>query len=45
MFKDGENWHLRGKETGNDRVVSSIRRDSAAPIFRKYEVEDLGYKM
>jgi hypothetical protein len=45
MFQAGDNWHLRGKETGNDRIVSTIRRDSAAPIFRKYEVEDLGHKM
>lgn len=45
MFKDGENWHLKGKETGQDRIVSTIRRDSAAPIFRKYEIEVVGHKM
>ena len=35
MFKDGDNWHRKGKETGRDRIVSTIRRDSAAPLFRK----------
>lgn len=45
MFKHGDDWHLRGNETGPHQIVSTIRRDSAAPIFRKYEVEDLGYKM
>ncbi|KAL3801472.1 hypothetical protein HJC23_000910 [Cyclotella cryptica] len=45
MFKDGENWHLKGKEIGQDRIVSTIRRDSAAPIFRKYENEEVGHKI
>lgn len=40
------NWNLKGKET-NDKlqVVSTIRRDSAAPIFRKYENDVVGHKM
>jgi len=42
MFPKGENWHLRGKEDSELKVVSTIRRDSAAPKFRKYEVEELG---
>jgi hypothetical protein len=41
---DGEDWHLRGKEAGGDRIVSTIRRDSAAPIFREYE-KKVGHKM
>ena len=45
MFEKGENWHLKGKEGGADKIVSTIRRDSAAPIFRAYEVQDLGFKM
>ena len=42
MFPKGENWHLRGKEDSDLKIVSSIRRDSAAPKFRKYEVDELG---
>lgn len=39
-------WHLRGKEADAElRIVSSVRRDSAAPIFRKYENEEVGHKM
>lgn len=45
MFQDGDDWHLKGKEGSAHRIVSTIRRDSAAPIFRKYEVEELGHKM
>lgn len=45
MFNEGENWNLRGREDGKDKIVSVIRRDSAAPIFRKYEVDTVGHKM
>jgi hypothetical protein len=45
MFDEGENFHLRGKEAGADRIVSVIRRDSAAPIFRQYENTVVGHKM
>mmetsp|Transcript_18467 Transcript_18467/g.38801 ORF Transcript_18467/g.38801 Transcript_18467/m.38801 type:complete len:499 (+) Transcript_18467:302-1798(+) len=39
-------WHLRGKETnGRLRVVSTVRRDSGAPIFRKYENDVVGHKI
>ena len=41
-----ENWHKRGKETDTRlQIVSTIRRDSAAPIFRDYENTQLGYKI
>ena len=46
MFSEGDNWHLRGKEDSEHKVVSTIRKDSAAPLFRKYQEEDLkGTKM
>ena len=45
LSKEG-NWNLRGKETdGKKQIVSTIRRDSAAPIFRKYENDVVGHKM
>jgi len=41
-----ENWHNRGKETDTRlQIVSTIRRDSAAPIFRYYENTQLGHKI
>ena len=42
-----DNWHLRKKETDTKlQIVSTIRRDSAAPIFRNYETTQLGgYKI
>jgi hypothetical protein len=41
-----EKWNLRGKEGDTKlKIVSTIRRDSAAPIFRKYEIDDVGHKM
>ena len=45
MFDDDEDFHVRGKESGDEKIVSRIRRDSAAPIFRKYENEVVGHKM
>ena len=40
------NWNLRGKETdGELKIVSTIRRDSAAPMFRAYESNVVGHKM
>ena len=42
MFPKGENWHLRGGEDSEHKIVSRIRRDSAAPMFKQYEVENLG---
>ncbi len=42
MFPKGENWHLRGKEDSEHKIVSTIRRDSAAPMFKNYEVTELG---
>jgi hypothetical protein len=41
-----ENWNLRGKEENPKlRIVSTIRRDSAAPRFRQYENDEVGHKM
>jgi hypothetical protein len=41
-----EKWNLKGKEgDAKLKIVSTIRRDSAAPIFRKYEIDDVGHKM
>lgn len=38
-----ENWHHKGKETDSKlQIVSTIRRDSGAPIFRNYENTQLG---
>lgn len=42
MFEKGEDWHLRGKEGSEHKIVSTIRRDSAAPKFRQYQEEELG---
>lgn len=42
MFPKGEDWHLRGKEDSEHKIVSTIRRDSAAPKFRQYQEEELG---
>ena len=43
---DSGNLNLRGKESDEKkRFVSTIRRDSAAPIFRQYEIEEVGHKM
>eukprot|EP00574_Skeletonema_japonicum_P014727 CAMPEP_0201718054 /NCGR_PEP_ID=MMETSP0593-20130828/3634_1 /ASSEMBLY_ACC=CAM_ASM_000672 /TAXON_ID=267983 /ORGANISM="Skeletonema japonicum, Strain CCMP2506" /LENGTH=447 /DNA_ID=CAMNT_0048208237 /DNA_START=6 /DNA_END=1349 /DNA_ORIENTATION=- len=42
MFPEGMDWHLRGKEDGEHKIVSTIRRDSAAPKFRQYQQEELG---
>ena len=45
-LKNEGNWNLRGKEEdGRLQIVSTIRRDSAAPMFRAYEVNELGHKM
>jgi len=45
LERDG-GWNLRGKETdGRLKIVSTTRRDSAAPIFRKYENEEVGHKI
>ena len=41
-----ENWNLRGKENNLKlKIVSTIRRDSAAPRFRQYENDEVGHKM
>jgi len=45
MFREAENWHLNGDEKGNNQIVSTIRSTLAAPLFRKYEVEEIGHKM
>ena len=58
MLKRDGNWHLQGNETdGRLKIVSTIRRVSAAPMFRKYrggsavpmfrkyENEEVGHKM
>mmetsp|Transcript_15971 Transcript_15971/g.33307 ORF Transcript_15971/g.33307 Transcript_15971/m.33307 type:complete len:295 (+) Transcript_15971:221-1105(+) len=45
MFDEGTDFGLRKKETREDKIVSVIRRDSAAPIFRKYEIDEVGYKI
>ncbi len=45
MFDEGADLGLRKKETREDKIVSVIRRDSAAPIFRKYEIDEVGHKM
>jgi hypothetical protein len=46
MFPEGEkNWHLRGKEDSEHKIVSTIRRDSAAPIFKAYEKDVVGHRM
>ncbi|KAK1738097.1 hypothetical protein QTG54_011391 [Skeletonema marinoi] len=42
MFPKEENWHLRGKEDSEHKIVSTIRKDSAAPKFRQYQEEELG---
>jgi hypothetical protein len=42
MFPKGEDWHLRGNEDSEHKIVSTVRRDSAAPKFKQYEVEVLG---
>lgn len=45
-LKNEGDWHLRGKEEDRRlQIVSTIRRDSAAPMFRAYEVNELGHKM
>ena len=45
-LKDESDWHLRGNEDDvNLQIVSTIRRDSAAPIFRAYENDIVGHKM
>lgn len=46
QFLKDENWHLKGKEENAKlKIVSTIRRDSAAPIFRKYENTEVGHKI
>ena len=42
MFPKDYNWHLRGKEDSGRQIVSTIRRDSAAPTFKNYEKTVLG---
>ena len=43
---DNGNFNLKGKESDEKkRFVSTIRRDSAAPIFRQYEINEVGHKM
>ncbi|EJK56173.1 hypothetical protein THAOC_23990 [Thalassiosira oceanica] len=43
---DNGNFNLKGKESDDKkRFVSTIRRDSAAPIFRQYEINEVGHKM
>ena len=45
-LKDESDWHLRGNEDDvNLQIVSTIRRDSAAPKFRAYENDIVGHKM
>ena len=45
-LKDESDWHLRGNEEDvNLQIVSTIRRDSAAPKFRAYENDIVGHKM
>jgi len=43
---DNGNFNLKGKESDDKkRFVSTIRRDSAAPIFRQYEINEVGHKI
>ena len=44
MFPKEYNWHLRGKEDSDYQIVSTIRRDSAAPKFKNYEKTVLGHR-
>jgi len=45
-LKSEGNWNLRGNEEDDRlKIVSTIRRDSAAPKFRKYENDIVGHKM
>ena len=45
-LKSEGNWNLKGNEEDDRlKIVSTIRRDSAAPKFRKYENEIVGHKM
>ena len=45
-LKDESDWHLRGNEEDVKlQIVSTIRRDSAAPKFRAYENDIVGHKM
>ncbi|KAL7532460.1 hypothetical protein ACHAXR_005554 [Thalassiosira sp. AJA248-18] len=46
MLMAEDDWHLKGKETNQGlKIVSTIRRDSAAPIFRQYEKVVVGHKI
>lgn len=45
MFDEGQDLGLRKQETGEDKIVTIIRRFDVGQVFNEYETNQLGYRM